>query len=260
MSSEMSDRLQAAYNTQYSDSMTDWRSLCARYKAENIRTVCQNHSFDKVLECGAGEGSILQWLESTHSFGQFYAVEISDTGIEQIRQRDLPRLKEIKKFDGYQIPYEDACFDMAYCSHVLEHVEHPRLLLRELRRVSRFQVFEVPLDYAIGVDHQVKSLLSYGHINVFTPALLKLLLKSEGYTVLNEHLAHTSNEILRYNWYHNQAQSKSLFRELYLTLRPVAQFVKRGLWGKRRYHEYGYATYTCLTQPSGELAIFQPSV
>src|SRR5262245_22053900 len=81
--------LQSAYDTQYTDSMTEWRELGGRHKAENIRAVCAGHTFPRVLECGAGEGSILKHLETSEQFGEFHAVEISDSAIAQIQQRQL---------------------------------------------------------------------------------------------------------------------------------------------------------------------------
>lgn len=135
--------LQKAYDAQYSDRSTEWRELCGRYKAENILDLCTGRSFPKLLECGAGEGSILRFLGASGQFEKLYAVEISDSGIEQIQKRKIDRLVEVRKFDGYAIPYPDKFFDVVCCSHVVEHVEHPRLLLRELRRVSAFQAFEI---------------------------------------------------------------------------------------------------------------------
>ena len=79
-------------------------------------------------------------------------------------------------------------FNMVYCSHVIEHVEHPRILLREIGRVSEFQVFEIPLDYSCDVNKKVQHFISYGHINIFTPALFKFLLLSEGFEIISEKL------------------------------------------------------------------------
>jgi len=46
------------------------------------------------------------------------------------------KLADFKKFDGYHIGYPDGFFDLAYCTHVLERVEHPRML-RKLKRKAK---------------------------------------------------------------------------------------------------------------------------
>lgn len=212
--------LQSAYDEQYSDNMVNWRELGGKYKAKNILRVCEGMKFSKVLDCGAGEGSILQKLDDTSLSSDFYALEISDSGISQINKRGFQNLREVKKFDGYNIPYSDKEFEMAYCSHVIEHVEHPRLLLRELKRVSKYQVFEIPLDYSINADHEIVHFLSYGHISLYTPTTFRFLLKSEGYKIIKELLSHVNEEVIRFNWYQNLRRKKSLTNELKLRFLP----------------------------------------
>ena len=253
---QIAKTLQSAYDEQYTDKMTEWRELCGKYKAANILKVCRNHKFTKVLECGAGEGSILKFLDASGIFPELHAIEISDTGVLQIQKRKLQRLKEVKKFNGYEIPYSDKEFDMVYCSHVIEHVEHPRILLREIKRISRFQVFEIPLDYSIGVDKNVKHFLSYGHINLYTPSLFKFLLKSEGYEIINDILTHTDKEVIRFNWYKNMNLEKTIKRERALRLDSFRKLLRRMKLGKNRYSEYGYSAYTCLAKGIGDLKIF----
>ncbi|NOH01019.1 MAG: class I SAM-dependent methyltransferase [Chloroflexi bacterium] len=247
--------IQTAYDEQYTDQMTEWREIGGKYKAANILKVCGDHKFNKVVEYGAGEGSILKYLDSSGTFSELYALELSETGISQILKRNLPRLKEVKKFNGYETPYTDKEFDLAYCSHVIEHVEYPRLLLREIRRISHFQVFEIPLDYSNDVDSKIKYFLSYGHINIFTPSLFKFLLKSEGYEIISEHFSHTSVEVIRLNWYKNRRLKKTFLRESILRLRPVYLALKRLLQRKSYFEEYGYNAYTCLAVGSGELKV-----
>lgn len=252
----ISQTVQSAYDEFYSSEKTAWRELGGKYKANNILSVCENHNFKKVLECGAGEGSILRFLDEYSNFTQLYAIEISESGISEIKKRNLPKLQEVKKFNGYEIPYPDNYFDMAYCSHVIEHVEHPRLLLRELKRVSSFQVFEIPLDYSLDVDKKYQHFLSYGHINIYTPSLFKFLLKSEGYEIIQELLTQTASEIQRYYCYEMMKQKKSFTSEFKLMIRPIKSHFKKLKWGERRYQEYGFSRYTCLAKGSGELNIF----
>lgn len=55
--------LQSAYDEQFTDTMTEWREIGSKYKADNILRVCRDHTFGKVLECGAVEGSIFKDLD-----------------------------------------------------------------------------------------------------------------------------------------------------------------------------------------------------
>src|ERR1700730_3290399 len=98
---EVSASLQSPYDEQYSDESTPWRELCARYKADNIKAVCLGERFPRVLECGAGEGSILKFLEDDGFCTELAAIEISDSGLRQIEKRGLRTLREARKFDGY---------------------------------------------------------------------------------------------------------------------------------------------------------------
>lgn len=252
----LSLKLKDAYNEQYSDKMTEWRELGGKYKARNILTVCQGYKFGRVLECGAGDGSILKYLNDSPEFSELYAVEISDSGIHQIRKRALSKLVEVKKFNGYTIAYPDGYFDMAYCSHVIEHVEHPRILLRELSRISALQVFEIPLDYSREVDGKVGQFLAYGHINIYTPSIFKFLLKSEGYEVLREHYSDTSREVIRYSWYRNMGIKRTFVSDAKLMLLPWLRILRRLVHRAGYNREFGFSAYTCLAKGSSELKIF----
>jgi ubiquinone/menaquinone biosynthesis C-methylase UbiE len=252
----VADSIQSVYEEEeYSDREIEWREIAGKHKAENILSVCRTHEFNKVLECGAGDGSILQFLDNANLFQELSAIEISDNAINQIKNRKLTKLKDIRKFNGYEIPYGDKQFDMAYCSHVIEHVEHPRILLRELKRVSNYQVFEVPLDYLIDVDSKVELFLSYGHINIFTPSLFKFLLKSEGYLIVEELFSHMTDDVLRFNWYRNLKLKKSFGREFRLRIYPTLRFMKKTIFGNTNFREYEYQFYTCLAKGTDELTI-----
>ena len=124
-------------------------------------------------------------------------------------------------------------------------------------RVSAYQAFEVPLDYSTAVDRQAAHLLSYGHINVFTPSLFRFLLKTEGYEILAEHLTQVPAEVRRYSLYRIEKRKPTLRSELAIRSEPLLAALRRLLRGKRRFDEFGYGgAYTCLARASGELKIF----
>ncbi|HZP92884.1 MAG TPA: class I SAM-dependent methyltransferase [Burkholderiales bacterium] len=243
----VSPSLQSVYDEQYSAETVAWYEVGAKYKALNILDVCGGRRFGKVLECGAGEGSILAFLDRHGFADSLYALEISDSGIRQIAKRAIPTLAEVRKFDGYNMPYPDKTFDLVVCSHVMEHVEHPRLLLREIARVSQFQVFEIPLDYSPRVDGLLEHFLGYGHINIFTPSTFRFLLKSEGFEVRMDKYSDENVEVSRFNAYRNQKLPKTPLREAKFLLYPLLVRIRRRLlyWPLRG--DVGYAYYTCLT-------------
>ncbi len=251
-----SKNIQNGYDEQYTDGMTKWREIGGKYKSQNIIKVVNGNVFQKVMEFGAGEGSILSFLNNNTQFEKLYALEISDSGILQIEKRNLNNLVEVKKFDGYNTDYLDNEFDLVYCSHVLEHVEHPRLVLREIQRISKYQVFEVPLDYSRKVDSKMKHYLGYGHINIFTPSLFKFLLKSEGFEIKNEIHSTVDKEVLEFIWYQNLKLKKTMKRKIQAHLMANKSKIARFLLGKVIANEFYHSSYTCFTSKSGNLEIF----
>jgi ubiquinone/menaquinone biosynthesis C-methylase UbiE len=180
------ENLATAYDAQYASGASLWRETGAKYKALNIQQVTKGKKFAQILEVGAGDGAVLANLERLHIATSLSAVEISSSGVQTIQQRNLQTLQDLQLFDGYKLPYPDQSFEAVVCTHVIEHVEHPRLLLREIKRVSKYQIFEVPIDFSWQVDKKVAHFLGYGHINIFTPATFRFLLLSEGFEILQD--------------------------------------------------------------------------
>ena len=60
--------------------------------------------------------------------------------------------------DAQFLPFRDDCFDYANLSHILEHVDSPFQVIREISRVSRVAIVKVPNAsyyrlYACSPDH-----------------------------------------------------------------------------------------------------------
>ena len=225
-----------AYNNQYSDKSEEWRKIGAVGKAKNIIELSKSFSFNKVVEIGAGDGNLLLKLSEEKFGNELTAVEISDSAINQINKKNINKLKEVIKFDGYQLPFKDKEFDLAICSHVIEHVEHPRILLREIKRVSNHQIFEVPIDFSFHVDKKVNHFLSYGHINIYTPSLFKFLLKSEGFNIIKERFELYDKKVVQFQ---QKDRLILLLKRLILKAIPMLMKIKPN-------------TYTVLTNDSRE--------
>lgn len=181
----ISDHLRANYEGYYEDGDSEWRRIGAIGKAENIVSLCRTLPRSSIFEIGAGEGSVLRRLSELRFADEFYAVEVSSSGVEAITNKRIPRLVECKLFDGYHVPYDDDRFDIAVLSHVIEHVEHPRLLLYEASRVARYVFVEVPLEDTIRLQRDFV-LDEVGHVNFYSPRTIRLLIQSSNLRLLNQ--------------------------------------------------------------------------
>ncbi|WGQ07583.1 class I SAM-dependent methyltransferase [Pedobacter gandavensis] len=246
----------ASYNDFYTDSDVEWRMLGAKSKAKNLIAVCQGIQPKKILEVGAGDGSILHYLNEWNFGTELYALEIADSGVELIRKRNLSKLKEVSRFDGYSIPYPDDSFDLIILAHVLEHVEHERVLLRELKRVAKYVVIEVPLDYRFGVDKRMKHFLDYGHINMYTPTLIRFLLQSEGFVIEADKTTLTPIDTIKFCEFKVKKTPKTLLTTLKIELEHRIKNILGAILGKNKREQFGNA-YTVLTKKSNQnLEIF----
>lgn len=247
----VTDSVKTAYDAFYQEHDEAWRMLGAKYKAQHIVNVSKGHTFANVLEVGAGDGSILTLLAQQDFAREYDAVEISESGVEHIKSRKIPGLRSVQVFDGYHLPFGDESFDLIILSHVLEHVEHERLLLRELKRVAKYCIIEVPRDYKADVDKKIKHFLAYGHINVYTPTSLRYLLKTEGFDIVSDLTSMIEPEVTRFNTYVNQKKPKSLITDLKIS---IEYSIKKGLIalsGKKKSEEMANA-YTVLCKKADQ--------
>jgi hypothetical protein len=115
--------------------------------------------------------------------------------------------------------------------------------MREIKRVSKYQFYEIPVDYSYKVDKNVSHFLSYGHINIFTPALFRFLLKSEGHNILNDITDIYHKEILDY-YFKNKKFELFKYRFKSAVLKYFPRFFKPGF-------------YSALTDKTREVNILQ---
>jgi SAM-dependent methyltransferase len=192
----LSAKLKENYDSYY-DGESEWRTLGAVDKVNNVVGLCRSLPHQKILEIGSGDGAILQRL-SELKFGEaLYSIEISESAVDTIRHRMIPRVHECQLFDGYRISYPDRQFDLVVLSHVLEHVEHPRMLLYEASRVAKFIFLEVPLEDTVRLNREFV-FNSVGHINFYSWKAIRHLVQSCGLKILTQTVTNPSLPVYRY--------------------------------------------------------------
>jgi SAM-dependent methyltransferase len=191
---KVSENLKNNYQNYYQEGKSEWRRLGAIGKIDNIISLCDRYPHRRILEIGAGEGSILKRLSELEFGEQLFALEISNSGVEAIKNKNIDLLCECNLFDGYEVPYEDNTFDLVILSHVVEHLEFPRKLLYEARRVAKYVFIEVPLEDTLLLSSDYK-FNEVGHINFYSPKTIRRLLQTCNLQILDQRVANLSKEI-----------------------------------------------------------------
>lgn len=90
-----------------------------------------------------------KWLKSAIVSRQSWDLNVccgtTDGGgvnVDIVQHADVPNFLKVDSI--YNLPFEDQRFDTVLCSHTIEHVEYPRRLDRELRRVAKEVVYVLP--------------------------------------------------------------------------------------------------------------------
>ncbi len=93
---------------------------------------------DRVLDVGMGIGYGMNLLSIKAK--EVYAVDVDNGAVDNCSKTVLgknPKVKELKLYDGYHLPYKDNFFDVVTCVDVVEHVQNYDKFIDELLRVSK---------------------------------------------------------------------------------------------------------------------------
>ena len=111
--------------------------LGTRIPGDHSRQVLADHyaarlRATRVMDLGCGTGDSIELFRGLDPEVQWVGVDIEESPEVAERTRGDA---EFVTFDGEHLPFDDGSFELVYCKQVLEHVERPRELLREVARV-----------------------------------------------------------------------------------------------------------------------------
>jgi SAM-dependent methyltransferase len=179
-----SDYAGKAYFTTRNEYVRRWDEFCAHFEPMVAR-IQRHEPSGKLLDVGAGVGAFLS-VSSRHGFSA-KGVEVSKWASRYAR-----REKGLDVATGTleDARFEDAHFDVVVLNHVIEHVQDPRALLGEIRRILRpggLFVLGAPNAESLMARLIRARWASYRpgeHIWHFTPSTLRRLVESEGFRVV----------------------------------------------------------------------------
>lgn len=102
-----------------------------------VNMVKQN---SRVIDLGCGSGALLALLKKEKNIVD-YGLEISESGVAVCKERGLN--VSFGRIDE-RLPFHDNAFDYAICNVTIQMVMYPEILLKEMKRVSKYQIVSFP--------------------------------------------------------------------------------------------------------------------
>jgi SAM-dependent methyltransferase len=166
----------------------EWRALGAVGKADHVLALCRRAAVEPrtTLDVGCGDGALLAELAERGFGGRLTGAEISEPAARIAMSR--PQIAAVVRFDGRELPFERGAHDLGVLSHVLEHVPAPAELLREVARVCRTVVLEVPLEANVSARRAAKRehAAEIGHLQRLDRAAARQIVAAAGLEVACE--------------------------------------------------------------------------
>jgi SAM-dependent methyltransferase len=133
-----------------------WRALGALGKADHVTTLCTRAGLRpaSTLDVGCGDGALLCELHRRGFGGTLSGVEITPAAVSIARMRT--EIESVSLYDGLHLDASDGAYDLGILSHVLEHVEDPPELLKEVARACGVVIVEVPLEANLSARRAAK--------------------------------------------------------------------------------------------------------
>ncbi len=157
----------------------------------------KQHRPVKILDIGCNEGMMILYTGKAGAETEYYGIDI----LPEKRIKALGRgyrqvlLEDIRKCDFRQ--FEEGFFDVVICSHILEHLEDPGIVLDKIRRIMKkggMLIVGVPIGLLPGIlwrrhitplynprKRRESVIERFGHISFFTLPELRRLLKEHGF-------------------------------------------------------------------------------
>jgi len=88
-----------------------------------------------IIDCGCGNGAIIDymWRKNTN----FTGVDISELGIKIAKKRLAGKDVNLKVMDLENLKFKDNSFDLVFSTYVLEHLDNPEKVIKEMVRVTK---------------------------------------------------------------------------------------------------------------------------
>jgi len=172
--------------SEYLSKNPTWHEQDSAWKARQIKQLLVKYKLGvrTISEIGCGAGGVLLALYKEYPEIEFFGYEISPSALE------LAKKKQNSHINFSQIQSESQCnfADLMLCIDVLEHVEDCYSFLRNVRSLSQWKVFHIPLEInvlAVLRGNFVEARENIGHIHLFDTKTALSVLRETGYEIVD---------------------------------------------------------------------------
>lgn len=173
-----------------------WKDNNVIVRPEFLSIVKWVTSGASVVDLGCGNGSLLRLLKQTKNITEA-GIEVAKSGVDICQANGLSNIAQ-GTIDRPLTEYADNQFDYAVCNVTMQMVLRPEIVLREMKRIARFQIISIP-NFAFLSQrfelmfrgHMPKRLLygytwySTGHIHQCSLKDIKCLIEDTGLMIVD---------------------------------------------------------------------------
>ena len=198
------DNLDEIYkNGEYLSKNPYWHIEDSPWKASEIDKIIQLNylSLKTICEVGCGAGEIIHQLSQKNQYNsiEFSGYEISENAFEfcqRIKKNNINFYKE-------DLLTVNKKFDLLLCIDVFEHVEDYLGFLKNLKKISDYHIFHIPLD--LSASSIIRGALLHtretvGHLHYFTKETAIATLQDCGYQIVDARFTPLFNLSKSKNW------------------------------------------------------------
>lgn len=170
----------------------EWLSRGAAAKVDAIVALLRHRAFQpkRIVELGAGTGAVIRECQRRGLGQEFIALDWSGEALRRL-QRNMSgvRVLEADIADAAQVL--PGRTDLLVMSHVVEHLQRPELVLRQLAASVEFEaaIIEVPLENlplaAVRASLRPRDRNKAGHLHFFTKRSFERLVVSSGLRIVD---------------------------------------------------------------------------
>lgn len=149
-----------------------------------------NQTEDPILDLGCHSGTFTKQIITKVKSKKVYGIDISTSAIELIKKRIPYGIFKVASAEN--VPFKSNFFEQIYCLEMLEHVDHPDKVIKEIKRLLKkggISIILVPSDNKLFKIVWFLWTLYYpvwrhAHVQSFASTSLEKIISSEGLKII----------------------------------------------------------------------------